>query len=318
MTTQYLRKMSLIVADASGDGLELSEFRVVFRTTQADTQSPGTLNARVYNVKPETIKAIEQRFGPVLIDGITHVQGRVRLQAGYQEVNYGTIFDGQIFFFRSGRENATDTYIDILGIDGAEAYGYSIINGALEVATGAAMVGAVQDSMAENGVTGGYQTPLDGNQLPRGVTMFGMSRDVMREIAADHQISWSIVDGQLVTIARSSYLPGEAVVLTSKTGLLGLPQQQPDGIHVSALLNSNLRVNGRIQVNNASIQRFVISAAYSAINYVPAISLDADGVYRILLVEHHGDSRGQDWASDMICITLDDTVPPALAARGIA
>jgi hypothetical protein len=38
---QYLRQLSLVVADPAGQGLELGELRVVFEVRRGDTQTPN-------------------------------------------------------------------------------------------------------------------------------------------------------------------------------------------------------------------------------------------------------------------------------------
>lgn len=47
---QYLRKINLIVADKNGDGLDLSQFRIVFDVKLSDSQTPNTAKVRVYNL----------------------------------------------------------------------------------------------------------------------------------------------------------------------------------------------------------------------------------------------------------------------------
>ncbi|MGQ3505100.1 hypothetical protein ACT9SR_13340, partial [Enterococcus faecalis] len=74
--------------------------RIVFDVRRGDLQTPNSLRARVYNVSETTRQRIEQEFT------------RIVLQAGYAG-NYGIIFDGSVKQVRRGRENQTDTYLDI-------------------------------------------------------------------------------------------------------------------------------------------------------------------------------------------------------------
>ena len=39
-------------------------------------------------------------------------------------------------------------------------------------------------------------------------------------------------------------------------------------------------------------------------------SINADGLYRLLTVEHRGDTRGNDWYSELVCLDVDETAPP--------
>jgi hypothetical protein len=92
--------------------------------------------------------------------------------------------------------------------------------------------------------------------------------------------------------------------------MIGAPQQTNEGVNVKCLLNPNIKIGGRIQIDNASIQAFKInlSVPNSAAN-IPA-PLTADGVYYVLVAEHSGDTRGVEWYSNLICLNIDVTTNP--------
>lgn len=305
ITDQWLRKCALIVApDQGGAGLDFSQLRVRFHVRRADIQTPNTLEARVWNVSEQTAVQVKREFQ------------RVVLQAGYEFGNFGTIFDGTIRQVRWGRENQTDTYMDILASDGDEAYNFAVANTTLAAgSTHQDQTWAMRAVMEEHGIKQGYMPELTDQKLPRGKVMFGMCRDYLRDIAASTGCSWSIQDGALQLVPLSGYLPSEAVVLSSKTGMIGMPEQTQDGIRTKCLLNPRLKVSGQVQIDNKSVQQMRIDMSYTAINFQPKIA--DDGFYRLLVVEHFGDTRGNDWYSDLICLALDDTVPQSLAVKGI-
>jgi len=303
MADQYLRKVSLVVADQSGSGLDLSELRIKFVVKQWDIQTPNSLSARVYNVSDQTAQLVKDEFT------------RVVLQAGYDGGNYGVIFDGTIVQARRGRESATDTYLDILAADGDEAYNFAILNASLAAgATPKDRADLSFKAMAEHNVGTGYIADLSGGGLPRGKVMFGMARDELRKIAATTGTTWSIQDGKVQIVPVTSYLPGEAVVLTARTGMIGLPEQTADGIKVRSLLNPRIKSAARVQIDNKSIQNAELDLRYTAINFFPRVT--DDGFYRVIAVDHSGDTRGNDFYSDMICIAVDDAVTIGLATKG--
>jgi hypothetical protein len=78
---QWLRKISLVTYDTDkGSGIDLSQLRITFEVKKTTNQTPNLLTARVYNLSPQTMaKVIEFK--------------RVQLQAGYQQGNFGLIFD---------------------------------------------------------------------------------------------------------------------------------------------------------------------------------------------------------------------------------
>ena len=108
-------------------------------------------------------------------------------------------------------------------------------------------------------------------------------------------------------VPLQGYRPGEAVLLTGESGLIGQPEQTNEGIKVRALINPRFRVGGRIKLDNASIKEFRTEIKVGAFNKAPR--LDDDGLYRILAVDYQGDTRGNDWYADLICVGIDDSAP---------
>lgn len=303
--SQYLRSCTLVVSGLDGEGLDLSALHIQFEVKQWDIQTPNSAIIRVWNLKAETSKRIEKEFT------------RVTLQAGYEGADTGVIFDGTIVYIRRGRENATDSYLDIFAADGDAAYNFAVVNASLAAGSKPEdRLKAITEAMEKYGVTQGAvpEEGLGGSELPRGKVMFGMARDSMRDLADTTLTTWSIQNGQVNVIKKDGYLPDEAVVLNSRTGMIGLPTQTEDGINVRCLLNPKIKVSGRVHIDNASIQRAAVSLQYTAINFFPSVT--DDGFYRVIVVDHVGDNRGNDWYSDLTCVAVDDTVTIGLGQRG--
>lgn len=297
-TQQYLRTCKLIVFGKDLAGVDLSELHIKFSVKRSDTITPNVADIRVYNLEEQTALRIRKEFT------------RVILQAGY-EGNFGVIFQGNIKQVILGRESATDTFIDIVAGDGDRAYNFAVVNATL--AKGSKQVDQVAtavSAMSPKGVTQGHLGEFPDQQLPRGKTMFGNARNYLRDVAQTTKKAVSIQDEKVTFIAKKAYLPGERVVLTSKTGMIGTPQQTNEGVNVKCLLNPNIRIGTRIEIDNASIARLKInlSVPNSPAN-IPA-PLTADGVYYVLVVEHTGDTRGVEWYSNLITLNIDVTTNP--------
>lgn len=272
---QYLRKCSLIVAGMD-QGLDLSGLRIRFSVKRSDAQTPNAAEIRVYNLAPNTARQIRDEFT------------RVILQAGYEE-NFGVIFDGDIKQVKFGREGGTDTYVDIAAGDGDAAYNFAVVNTTLAAgARQSDQIRAALAPMAERGVTAGYIDTTDDRALPRGKAMFGMSRDYLRRSADTTATTWSIQDRKVQFVKRTGLLPGQAVALGSATGLVGVPEVTNEGVYIRSLLNPLLVIGGQVQVSG---------------------STDADGIYRILVVEHTGDTHGNEWYSTITGLLVDPSAP---------
>nr|WP_318234757.1 hypothetical protein [Cupriavidus sp. CV2] len=155
--------------------------------------------------------------------------------------------------------------------------------------------------------------------LPRGKVMFGMARDFMRLAAKTTQTVWSIQDGNIVIVPETSYRPSEIPVITSATGMVGLPEQTQNGIRVKMLLNPNVKISQLIKIDNASIQRFEFSLNVLQQQDAGRIALQNklqdDGFYYVMVAEHTGDTRGNDWYTEIVCLAADATVLPQDAAQ---
>lgn len=295
MSQQWLRRLSLIAGDASGNGLDLSDLHIKFGVWSATTQSPKHSVIRIYNVADSTAVALQQEFTQVF------------LQAGY-DGSYGQIFAGAIKQARKGRENATDTFVDIVAADSDEAYNWAVVNTTLTAGwSQTSYHRALMQSMAAYGVSAGYTPEFSAAQLPRGKVIYGAARDHMRLLSQSAGAQWAIIDGKLQVVRVNDYIPGQTIVLTSATGMVGMPVQTVDGIVVKSLLNPNIVPGRQIQLDNASIQGAQISVDYTAVNYFP--STDADGFYKVYAVHQSGDTRGQDFYTDLICTAVNGTQP---------
>lgn len=316
MTDQFIRRGTLQVA-SQAEAVDLSALRFHFRINQSDIDTPTTLEVRVYNMADTTAKKLSN------IKEYTDIV----LNAGYEGGNFGTVFAGTIKQTRRGRESATDKYFDILAAIDDLPYNFGMVS--VSLAAGQNGVGQQVDSivsaLGDFQVTKGYTPDFNtiGTQLSRGKVLYGMAKDELRNIAQTTKTSWNISNKQLTMIPLSSYLPGEAVVLTMKTGMIGLPEQTQDGIRVKCLLNPRIVVGSAVEINNKSIQRAVLPAelarlpsaedpSNSIFDYFPPLAAEADGLYRVLVNEIEGDTRGgqnSPWYSDLTCLSINPSGP---------
>lgn len=103
-------------------------------------------------------------------------------------------------------------------------------------------------------------------------------------------------------VPASGYLPGEAVVLSAGTGLIGTPKANDKGIEIKCLLNPRLRIGGRVRLDNAGAGEAGLKAGTGR------EPRDVhDGLYRILSITFSGDTRGTDWYATLSCVGIDDT-----------
>ena len=307
---QFGRFAQLIVQPSNGgtfggQGLDLSNLRFRFRVNAADVETPNTAEIRVYNLKDDTRSTILKEFDSV------------SLTCGYQNANKGMIFQGDIKYFEFGKERNVDSYLDIFAADGDKAYNEGIVNHSFPSGTSdrqtlttlCASLGLPQtDSKSEENNT--YL--LTGGILPRGKVMFGMARAYMRDLAKNNDVRWSIQNGQVTLVPVTGYLPGQIVPINTESGMIGTPRATENGIVVRCLLNPLIKIGQRIQINNKDITQSRVNdhfyPSYTS-QYYPAITSN-NGVYRVLVAEHEGDIRGNDWFTEMTCLAVDISESP--------
>jgi hypothetical protein len=303
---QYLRSCTLLVSNNQGQALDLSNFRIKFSVKRSNAMTPNVADIKVFNLSQQTQLQIQKEFT------------RVVLQAGY-EGNAGVIFAGSIKQTIIGRESATDTFIEIIAGDGDLAYNFAVVSQSLaKGSTPQTQVNAAVAAMAPMGTTAGGNTVVPATQvLPRGKVMFGNARTYLRNVAQSQNQNWSIQNEKVVFVPQDAYLPGTVVVLNSQTGMVGTPQQTLQGVNVKALLNPQIQIATRVQLDNATIQKLAIDLSVPGSAAAIPAPLTTDGVYFVLVVDHTGDTRGVEWYSSLVCIYIDPTLPGIQTAVGV-
>lgn len=318
----WLRRWSCILTSkTTGTGVQLTcerpgfDLRMTFQTSAVSDfkAGPPTAIVRVYNLSDQTAQNVINEFDTLV------------LQAGYLNGPYGVIFKGDIKQFKRGKENATDSYLDIFAADMDFARLFATLNTTL--APGAAnstqiaqtIVSALQAK--DPSVSLGYMNiPFGGIAVPRGKTLSGWAiNEAMAQGTATGTV-WFVENGVVNIVPAGSYLPGQAVQINSGSGMIGQPEVTNNGILVTTLINPAIKQRSLIQINNADINQFFApeggpAAGVQFPGYTPQFyaRVTEDGIYVVLVREHIGDTRGNPWYSMLTCLAVDSTTAPGVA-----
>lgn len=321
MSRNWIRYIRLTIESGSGKTLDLSNFRVRFRVQHEESGFPKNAEIFIFNLSTNTEISIQQ-------------EGKyVTLECGYQD-KHGVIFKGQILQARRGRESPTETYIALVARDSDHAHSYAVVNKTLPAgSTQKDIAQAAIQAMKPYGVAEGFIDDLGNGRLPRPRVLFGRAADILRSVAGATASSWHIDTGNVNIVKNSGSLKSQPVKYNSLTGLIGRGEQTIMGIHARVLMNSELKVLGRIQIDQKSINQASYSPAYGAEVYnsqfqqkaglnpngvesgVGNLSLAEDGIYKVLTIDYVGDTHGPPWYTDLICVKSDGTIPIAQAGR---
>jgi hypothetical protein len=221
----------------------------------------------------------------VLVQGNT-----ITLDAGYQNKQYGTIFQGTIYQPLWERENGTDYKVTLLCVcglieDGKNFVNQTIASGYTQRQLVAQMAAACRFPLDASNVD-----PLSSMKQTRASTYFGQPGDHFQDIADFNNANmwFSNLAINIGTLAQQNTLP--TISYGPGTGLLGTPQQTQEGVEMIVNLDPRPVLRSQVQLN----ENVVIAQLARSFPSYPTI-LDKNGLYIVGRINHVGDSRGNTW-----------------------
>ena len=233
----------------------------------------------------------------------------VKLQAGYQnQQELGTIYEGTLFQPMWERENGVDFKLTLRCMVGLMEQTNNFVT--LAVAGGLTQ-GQLIYQMAK-----AAHFPLDTTNVnlsstirsSRGEVLFGQPGEYVASAAKESEaLAWfghhSVNITDFVQPAGSSQ-KFKTLVYGPGNGLVGTPIQTQDGVNIKVLLDARAELSNQFQLEpSVAIKQFdrVLGQTYPTI-------LDASGTYIIGAVRHYGDSRGEDWYTEMTGFTYNGSI----------
>jgi hypothetical protein len=290
----YLRKYQILIVNGENKALDVSNLRCTFKIEKMGIQAINFGEISIYNLTGNTESAIIE-------EGM-----RVIVNAGYEDGTYGKIFDGDIFQPLRDRENVVDYKLTLHCIDGD-----SLLNGKIVKFT--VNSGINQRGMIDQIVNQAYTpfevgtiTDLDSKVLPRGKVFFGEPKKYFRLIAQDNNAQFYVNDGQIHISNITDIAAGEAIVYSPQNGIIGTPTQIDNGASFKVLLDSRIKISNPpmlVKIDNSYIRTQKLTYGQ-----LPTM-LDKDGIYKVSKVVHTGDTRGQDWYTEITGISSPGKIP---------
>lgn len=299
------------LADGRDEGPGL---RIRFEVRAMDSSTPGYARIEVFNVSGETSAAALK------------IGAQVTLSAGYGG-EVAEIFRGETVQVRAGvrdRPDNPNTALSILAQDGGTARNFAVVNKTLSKGhTNEDRIRACLDAMKEHGVTTGYiaTDALRKIKFPRGIAMFGMARDYLRTLCEGTGTSFSIQRTKAQVLELGKTLPGGAIVLNGRTGLLGLPVLTVRGVEARSQMNGRIIPGTAVKIDSKDIQIAAGGPGYGqdasqlAYELNAKDRLSADGIYKVVFAEHLGDTRGPAFETSFVCSKPGDGANVAVAGR---
>ncbi len=300
----YDRICSITAQAAGGQTIDVSDLRCRFEIKQHSALGPDKAVIKITNQNPQTA----QLFTTNNAEFTT-----ISISCGYRDGGTpGELFRGNIVQSFYGRDNPTDTLTTIVATAGHQAHNYAPVSKTLAAgSTPMDHLNVAVQAMQPYGIELGFIGPsvdLSTPKYPRAVTLYGMARDILFNIARLKKAQISYKLNQIQILGQTDSLPGGPVVLNSTTGMVGMPTQEIGGIMVRSLINPAIKVSGLIQINQADIQRQLLpTTKQGTVNPTFTSSLDfaqiaTDGVYKVFQIDVEGDTRGMPWYMDIAAL----------------
>jgi hypothetical protein len=260
-----------------------------------------------------------------------YIYNKIQLSAGYQNGPMAVLFSGDIITFSFGKERNVDSYLEFIAADGDSFYNQTVVSTSfpapggtpLQIATQLTNSGGINISQQANDIlnsTGGISL-----QNARGRVIWGLARLTMDKVAKSLGVRWSVQNGTLVLVPITGYLPGSIININSSTGMIGTPQATAQGVIVRCYVNPLIQIGQAVQLLASDIQQTLIvksqlsGAAITTSQFIATVPSGAHtALFRVIVVEHRGDSRANEAYSELTCLAIDPSAPiNASVAAGV-
>ena len=313
MSTSYLGRawrITITPQDAGEEEWTLSQntfgteaLRCTFQIEQAPIATYWIADIKVYNFLPSAQRVI--RAGDV-----------VSVTAGYLAPGSGLIFKGDVFQPLWERANGTDNTLTLhclvqLVKDQNGDVSTTIPAGSTPADCvrwiAAAANPQIQIEQIDSSLEGGPK-------LPRGYAYSGPASKYFAEIAAATGLNfWNSWNGINIKPLAPSYDTPDVIysppyaATSRKSGqgaagsvtkytLIGTPQQTNEGVVFRLLLDPDLKLGQLAQLDSVELKKIAIVPGQK-------LFIDPDGIYVVAGLTQIGDTRGNDWYTEVLAVT---------------
>lgn len=279
---KYSEKDAIVISSSDyGDGALKCVFNVA---SSLAAYNYGDIT--VYNMNHKTIQMIASEGG------------RIAIEAGYKDDDPGLIWQGYVWHSYDYRENVVDRVFTMHCVDTIAAIQSSFVAATLSEPT------LVKDKLEY--VTKQMKVPWgtsdamlkEKTKTVRGLTFFRDGKGVIKEEAQIRGVQVATdQNGKLTTTDLiKDVAPDEEIVISPSSGLIGTPTQIPKGISFQTLIDPRIRFKIppiRVRIDYGEIRAMPLTyGEYMGL-------LEPHGTYKVIYVNHVGDTRGNDWYTNV-------------------
>ena len=287
MSQKFNRSITLTVfKESESQGISISDLRIAFEVTKDQLGYPNLAKIDVYNLNRNNQNRIKNESDKVL------------LNAGYADSD-GLIFSGEIRNIEKLRRG-----VDLITRIWAASNQRGVANGFLNYTAGAdTKVRSIIEAAAETfeDVVIGRIDELVGTNKIMGESLSGSSASILDRLATDYGFDWFVEDGKLNVLKPESTLNTQqtAVLISSTTGMIGVPTVTERGADVKTLLDHNIKIGKLVKIESQTNEVSLGSLFFRNVDRTLG-----EGFYKAIKIIHSGDTHGNLWQSAVEGLSL--------------
>jgi hypothetical protein len=264
------------------------QLHITFDTTQTIQQAYWYCDISIYNLNPATLNTLILQGFKVTFSGGLQIYGSTK-------TTIDVLFEGTVLQPIWTKENGTDDKLTLHCVCGLVEAGNNFI--------AQTIAGGISQRQLVAQMAAACHFPLDASnvdddlgttQQSRASTYFGQPADFFQQIADDNNANlwFSNMALNIRQLREDSSVP--TIIYSPSSGLIGTPQQTQDGVEMKMLLDPKITLMKQIQLQKG----VAISQIQRNINTLPTV-LDQNNTYIVGRVRHYGDSRGNEWYTEV-------------------
>lgn len=268
--------------------IAIENSKIQFEIVKSKNAKENTAKVEIYNLAPATRKLI------------TEQDALVRIFAGYTQ-NKGLIEIGQgdISKVKHNRDK-TEVVTEIYIAEGIRKIRDNPISISFSSKSKLKLANVLDNlrTKSNNQFVFRLIDVDESKTIDNGYSDLGSLDQILNNLRLQFGFEWSVQNGIITIKGTKKSLANEIMLLTPKNGLILHPESVK---HVSRRLEKSSITRQEKKVN--SIQALL--QPHLQVNDIIAIaSGDLNGKYEIQKITHKGDTRGNDWYSDMEVIAM--------------
>lgn len=277
MSRQWMRLVTVSISGKGGSISVNQDMKIDFEISKGIGSSQNSGTCTIWNLSKQHRGMLGEEFD------------KIEIHAGYRDAGTSLLAKGDIRDTEHDKETA-DISSKIEFGDGDKAVNNG---GASKTFPKGTKPKEAFEYLAKQlpGAQIGKMEGLD--DLPaftRPVSFFGRAAREMDELGRQFGFYWSIQNGQIEAVKNDKAFQG-AIIVSSETGLIGIPSETDKGVKFKCLLNPMLAPNKTVDVRSEWLDE--ISGRDKR------KSDQGGGLYRISSVKHSGTTRGEEFHSEV-------------------